>query len=87
MNVDELPEKPRPFTVYLAGEGENLWAAALICPCGCKELIELNLLPQIRPRWIASRHQDGTASLSPSVWRKKNCLSHFILQHGQIRWC
>jgi hypothetical protein len=87
MNVDELPEQPRSFTVYIAGEGENVWAATMICPCGCKDVIELNLLPQVRPRWAVSRHSDGTVSLRPSVWRQKNCRSHFVLRNGQIRWC
>ena len=85
--VDELPETPKAGIVYLAGEGENVWAASMVCPCGCRDVIELNLLPQVRPSWKATKHPGGTVTLYPSVWRQKNCRSHFILERGQIRWC
>lgn len=85
--VEELPDRLKPFAVYVVGEGENVWAASMICPCGCKEVIELNLLPQVRPRWAVSLHPDGSVSLHPSVWRQKGCRSHFILSNGQILWC
>lgn len=86
IRVEEFPDTLEPLKVYLAGEGENLWAAAMICPCGCGDVIELNLLPQARPRWCAQEHADGTVSLVPSVWRRKGCQSHFVVKHGVIRW-
>jgi len=85
--VDEIPESLKASTVYLCGEGEHLWAAAMICPCGCDEVIQLNLLRQARPRWSAQQHQDGTVSLMPSVWRQKGCRSHFFIRHGRVNWC
>jgi Family of unknown function (DUF6527) len=85
--VDDVPEELKPRRVYLVGEGKNLWAAAMVCPCGCNEKIELNLLKGTRPCWHAEPHGDGLVTLSPSVWRKKGCKSHFILQRGQIIWC
>jgi hypothetical protein len=85
--VEELPDKLQKAIIYLAGEGENLWAAAMICPCGCGEVIELNLLKQARPCWSAVEHSDGTVTLAPSVWRQKGCRSHFIVRHGEIVWC
>jgi len=84
--VEEFPDKLDAWKVYLAGEGDNLWAAAMICPCGCGDVIELNLLPQARPRWTAQEHLDGTVSLEPSVWRRKGCRSHFVVRHGRIDW-
>jgi hypothetical protein len=85
--VEDLPDVLKPLTVYLAGEESHLWAAALLCPCGCGERIELNLLPQVRPRWTAQRLPDGTVTLMPSVWRQKGCKSHFFLREGRIDWC
>lgn len=85
--VEDLPDAPRPGVLYVAGEGQNVWAASMVCPCGCKEVIELNLLPQVRPRWSVVEHAGGTASLDPSVWRTSGCHSHFILANGFIRWC
>jgi hypothetical protein len=87
VHVEEFPDKLDRAKVYLAGEGDNLWAAALICPCGCGEVIELNLLKQTRPCWSAQEHPDGTITLAPSVWRQKGCRSHFIVRHGRIDWC
>lgn len=85
--VEDLPDVLEPFTVYLAGEDGHLWAAALLCPCGCGERIELNLLPQARPHWTAQRLSDGRVTLMPSVWRQKGCKSHFFVRDGRIDWC
>ena len=86
-HVDDFPDSLEGSKVYVAGEGENLWAAAMICPCGCGETIELNLLKDARPRWSAEKHSDGSVSLKPSVWRQKGCRSHFVVSHGRINWC
>ena len=87
VRVDEFPDNLERDKVYLAGENEYLWAAAMNCPCGCGDVIELNLLKQARPCWRVELHSDGTASLEPSVWRRKGCGSHFWLRHGKIDWC
>lgn len=87
IRVDELPERLEKAKVYLAGEGDNFWAAAMICPCGCSDVIELNLLRQARPCWSVQEHNDGTITLVPSVWRQKGCRSHFLLRRGRIDWC
>jgi len=84
--VEEMPETLKPLTVYLCGEGQYLWAAAMICPCGCKEVINLNLLQKVRPRWSVKEHKDGTITLTPSVWRQNGCRSHFIVRQGRIEW-
>jgi hypothetical protein len=85
-SVEDFPERLEPFRLYLAGEPGKFWAAAMICPCGCGEIIELNLLPQARPCWKAQEHADGTVTLAPSVWRRKGCRSHFMLTRGRISW-
>jgi uncharacterized protein DUF6527 len=87
IRVEEFPDSLEKTKVYLAGEGENLWAAAMVCPCGCGDVIELNLLKQARPCWNVQLHSGGIVSLAPSVWRQKGCRSHFWLRHGRIDWC
>jgi hypothetical protein len=87
IRVEEFPDNFEKTKVYLAGEGENLWAAAMVCPCGCGDIIELNLLKQARPCWSARLHPEGTVSLAPSVWRQKGCQSHFWVRSGRIDWC
>lgn len=86
-HVDDFPDRLKRSRVYVAGEGDNLWGATMVCPCGCGEAIELNLLKEARPRWSVEKHTDGSVSLKPSVWRQKGCRSHFVLSHGRINWC
>lgn len=84
--VDDLPDILESNYVYLAGDDDYLWIAALMCPCGCGDTIQLNLLPEVRPRWKAEIHSDGTVSLSPSIWSRKGCGSHYFLRNGYVKW-
>jgi hypothetical protein len=84
--VDELPDSLAQRRLYLIGSGIP-WSAALICPCGCGQVIHLSLLPDDSPSWAVSFDRDGLPTLSPSVWRTKGCRSHFFLRHGRIAWC
>ncbi len=84
---DEVPDCPEQGTVYIVGEDDVWWCVALACPCGCGRTIQLNVLPQASPRWSFSVHDDGTISLSPSVWGTRGCKSHFFLKAGYIQWC
>jgi Family of unknown function (DUF6527) len=68
------------------GEGAP-WLAALACPCGCGEVIHLSLLKRDSPRWSFHEEDDGTITLSPSVWRSRGCKSHFFLRRSTITWC
>jgi hypothetical protein len=87
VRVEDLPEGPEPYRVYIAGENNHVWGAAMVCPCGCRSVIQLNLLRQVQPRWSIQEHKDGSVSVTPSVWRQKDCRSHFVLHHGRVRWC
>lgn len=85
--VDDFPDIIEPRTIYFAGQNNHLWAAAMRCPCGCGEVIQLNLLKQTRPCWSANRQSNGTINLVPSIWRQKGCRSHFIVRNSKIIWC
>ena len=85
--VDEVPESLRKHSIYIAGESGHYWSASLLCPCGCGDLIQLNLLQQVRPCWQIKSHQDGSVSIMPSVWRRQGCKSHFFVREGRIDWC
>ena len=86
-HVEEFPDAPEDHKLYVAGENGYFWAAAMLCPCGCRDVIELNLLRKARPCWTVQEHLDGLVSLRPSVWRRQGCRSHFYLRRGQIEWC
>ena len=86
VRVEELPDVLEGRTLYAIGE-EQPWAAALLCPCGCKDTIQLSLLTDDYPRWRLRIDARGAVSLYPSVWRTVSCRSHFFLRHGVILWC
>jgi len=83
----DLPDVCAKNTLYLIGEHDTYWMAALVCPCGCGDLIQLALDPTGRPRWQVSFNIKMQATLKPSVHRKAHCRSHFIFQDGKILWC
>ena len=85
--LDELPDALESDAVYLVGENGFLWSAALLCPCGCRSVIRLNLLPDAKPCWQIEAHDDDTITLAPSVWSRKGCGSHYFLRCGFVKWC
>jgi hypothetical protein len=82
-----LPPRLENNVLYLVEDDGYLEQAAMVCPCGCKATLQMNLLPDERPCWTVTQHLDGTPSLHPSVWRKIGCKSHFWLRAGQVHWC
>jgi hypothetical protein len=85
--TSDLPRVLVPGVVYVLGENGYRWSAAFRCPCGCGATVQLNLLPEARPRWTLTVHDDRSVSLRPSVWRNAGCRSHFVMRHGRIEWC
>lgn len=64
--------------------GRRKWAM-LRCPCGCGEVLAMNLMSTHRPRWDVRVTASGDASLYPSVDSTK-CGAHFWLKQGRIVW-
>lgn len=86
--VEDLPGRLNPKSVYLVGENEHFWCVALLCPCGCREVIQLNLVTNTRPLWTFELHKNtNTLTLRPSVCRTSGCRSHFFLRGGRVDWC
>ncbi|MDX2072551.1 MAG: DUF6527 family protein [Haliscomenobacter sp.] len=83
-----LPEEQhiRKYTVYWVGEQPHQWCAVFYCPCGCKELIYLNLLPTAKPCWSLTPKGKKHGTFSPSVHRIKGCKSRFFVIEGRTRW-
>lgn len=84
---DTLPEKLPRRDLMLAREGSDQWAVGMRCPCGCGQRIELMLLREVKPRWDIILDPRGRPSLTPSVWLRTGCRSHFWLRSGKIVWC
>lgn len=84
---DNLPTRMESNVLYIVVEDDYEEQAVMVCPCGCGNILQMNLLPDERPCWYVTIHEDKTASLHPSVWRKKGCCSHFWFKHGKVNWC
>ena len=84
---DSLPKRlPRRDLVLARDDGED-WCVGLRCPCGCGDSLELLVVAEAKPRWDIAIDKRGKPSLSPSIWRKTGCHSHFWLSNGRVRWC
>jgi hypothetical protein len=83
---NNLPGELASDLIYVVEEDESLWFAAFLCPCGCQEIIQLNLETDVRPCWYLTVHENGTPTFKPSVWRVRGCKSHFFVRHGLIDW-
>lgn len=84
---ERLPQMLRKRTLYVVQEDGFEEQAALLCPCGCGRTLHMNLIPDERPCWTRTQHNDGTSTLHPSVWRQKDCGSHFWFRRGRVVWC
>lgn len=83
---DTLPATIKKNTLIHMMDGGESWSAGLNCPCGCGEVIELMLLPNVKPRWDISIDHLNRPTLFPSVWRSTGCRSHFWIRQGKIHW-
>lgn len=86
VEVEDLPNSLEPNKLYLIGSPAQPWSAALICPCGCRAVIQLSLITNDDPRWILSYDDSQSATLHPSIWRLKGCRSHFFVRRNEIIW-
>ena len=87
IRFEELPDTLERNKLYVIGEHDFLWFAAILCPCGCDEILYMGLMPDQRPKWTITFHNNHTVSLHPSIWRRIGCRSHFWVKRGQIIWC
>ncbi len=84
--VKDLPELIPEKQVLVVAEGNQPDTLAFKCPCGCNSNILLNLLQDAKPRWKYRITKRRNISISPSVWRKVGCKSHFFIREGRINW-
>jgi hypothetical protein len=85
--TDRVPRAPRPNVIYQIGDEDCVWAAALSCPCGCGDVIQLSLVSDASPSWQIQKRRNGEVTLLPSVWRTVGCRSHFIIYRSRVVWC
>lgn len=77
-----IPEKK----ILIVKEGTEPETLLFKCPCGCNADIYLNLLKDTRPNWGFYINKRGKITITPSVWRKSGCKSHFFVRNGKTLW-
>lgn len=85
-SVADVPDEFGGEILYAVEMEGSPWLAVLSCPCGCKDLIYLNLLPDSRPCWTLEIDERRRPSISPSIDRTEGCRSHFFLWKGELLW-
>lgn len=83
--VNDLPDELSPNIIFILDEGWQPEALSFKCPCGCNSDIHLNLLKDSRPLWSYNISNDRI-TISPSVWKKEGCKSHFFIKKGKVLW-
>lgn len=86
VNEGSFPKRLDRRCIYILTEDGDPWEARMVCPCGCKEELDLNLIPDDHPTWKATADDRGRATLHPSVWRHIGCRSHFWVRKGRVIW-
>jgi len=75
----------KPGLLVLVIPNKRPKSVKLICPCGCGEIISVNLMPETGKAWRISYDRKLGLSLRPSVWLTSGCRSHFILRNNKAR--
>lgn len=83
--VEQIPEDLKPGLLYVEGRGNQYWFASLLCPCGCRQEININLDENESPCWQLGEVK--LSDVSPSLWKNNGCKSHFFLKKGEVKWC
>ena len=83
---DALPQKLPWRSLVVMREGSDDWCVGMRCPCGCRQRVELALIPEASPRWYLQVDQRKRPTLHPSVWLREGCRSHFFVRAGKVAW-
>lgn len=86
VEVEDVPDILRSGRVYLVGAAGAPWSAALLCPCGCGEIVHLSLIKDDVPSWSSSISASGKVTLWPSINRVRGCRAHFFVRRGCVQW-
>src|SRR5687768_14360554 len=75
----------QPGVLVLVKPGDKPKSLKFVCPCGCGQVVSINLMPQAAKAWRISSEPSRGLSLWPSVWLDIGCRSHFILRRNRAR--
>lgn len=83
-SMGSLPQDAGQLLI-VGSEAKAKWLK-FICPCGCREILALNLMASHSPRWSITRDGKNTVTVTPSV-HTTTCGAHFFIRSNRIDWC
>lgn len=82
-----VPESIEPGWIYVVGgPGYKKWAY-FRCPADTKEIIQLSLMQNRRPRWDVTIDFLNRPTVHPSVRQLDGSYAHFWIKKGCVEWC
>jgi hypothetical protein len=84
--VEDVPDELKPNILYIISNENFYWQVVMLCPCGCKKALNMNLMKENHPTWKFEMDNKNRISLHPSINRSVGCKSHFFLRKGRIFW-
>lgn len=75
-------EQLQPGMLMVVRPASKAKSIKLFCPCGCGEVLTINLLRASGKAWSLTTLREYRLSLFPSVWLDHGCKSHFILRNS-----
>jgi hypothetical protein len=84
-NQLEAVQKIKPGVLVLVIPKKRPKSVKFLCPCGCGQIISVNLVQETGEAWRIGYDRKHGLSLWPSVWLTSGCCSHFILRHNKAR--
>lgn len=74
-----------PGTFVLIMPGSLAKWLKFYCPCGCGEVLSVNLAAATAKAWRVRYEESHGLTVWPSVWRDTGCRSHFIIRRNTAR--
>ena len=86
--VADFPPVPQHRTVYVVGGRKHPFYVTVVCPRrACRQVVNLDVSPNVEPHWQITEHVDGTLSLWPSVHvTGLPCKCHYWFRRGRVVW-
>jgi Family of unknown function (DUF6527) len=81
----EAKRQLKTGVLVLVMPNERPKSLKFLCPCGCGEVVSVNLMPGNEKAWTLDYQPKRGISLWPSVWLTSGCQSHFILRQNKAR--
>lgn len=69
--------------IVIVGTKQKPKSLLMFCPCGCQELLRVNLSPAQGRAWRVNFLSDSAMSLYPSVDLDRGCRAHFIVRDNE----